>query len=243
LGAAIFAVAAGAAFSFARWRRVGTLLIEVGLIALWISATPVFANWLNYRLELKFPPTTIEALPRSDVVIVLGGVLGQPVPPRLAADLSGASDRILHALRIYRAGKASLIVISAGNLPWQGKMKPEAQLIADLLVELGVPPSALILETESRNTRENAVNTAALFRTHGWRSGILVSSGVHMPRAVAAFQKAGVKITPTATDVHAGPIGSPSALDLMPDVGALAWTTLAIKEIIGVCVYRYRGWA
>jgi uncharacterized SAM-binding protein YcdF (DUF218 family) len=122
-------------------------------------------------------------------------------------------------------------------------MKPEAQLIADFLVELGVPPSALILETESRNTRENAVNTAALFRRHGWQSGILVTSGVHMTRAAAAFQTAGVKITPAATDVHAGPTGSASALDLMPDAGALARTTLAIKEIIGVCVYRYRGWA
>jgi hypothetical protein len=57
------------------------------------------------------------------------------------------ADRILH-----RAGKAPLIVISAGNLPWPPAVAPESQLIADLLVELGVPRSAMILESGSRNT-------------------------------------------------------------------------------------------
>ena len=85
--------------------------------------------------------------------------------------------------------------------------------------------------------------TAAIFKEHGWRNGLLVTSGVHMPRAVAAFRKAGLDVTPAATDVHAGHPRFTSLLDLLPDAGALARTTLAIKEIIGLCVYRYRGWA
>ena len=101
-------------------------------------------------------------MPQSDVLILLGG---EP------------TSRILRARRVYRAGKAPLIVISAGPVP-------EAQLIADLLIELGAPRSALILETESRNTRENAVNTAAIFKEHVWRTGLLVTSGAHMPRAL-----------------------------------------------------------
>ena len=182
-------------------------------------------------------------LPQSDVVIVLGGVLGQPLPPQIAADLGDPVDRIIHALRIYRAGKAPLIAISGGNLPWQDAIAPESQLIADLLIELGAPRSALILETASRNTRESAVNTAAIFKEHGWRTGLLVTSGAHMPRALAAFQKLGLDVTPAATDIHARPIKSVSLLDLLPDAEALVRTTSAIKEMMGLCFYRLHGWA
>ncbi|MGC1178198.1 MAG: YdcF family protein [Methyloceanibacter sp.] len=241
LGAAILVGATALALSFTSWRRIGQVLLGLALVALWIAATPVCANWLNLRLESQFPPVSVEMLPQSDVVIVLGGALGQPLPPRV--ELGGPTSRIMEALRIYRAGKAPLIVISGGNLPWQATVVPESQLIADLLVELGAPRSALILETGSRNTRENAVNTAAIFKEHGWRTGLLVTSGTHMPRALAAFQKLGLDVTPAATDIHARPLQFVSLLDLLPDAGALAGTTLAVKEMMGLCIYRLRGWA
>jgi uncharacterized SAM-binding protein YcdF (DUF218 family) len=235
LGAAILVGAVALALSFTRWRHIGQVLLGFALVALWLAATPVFANWLDWQLESQFPPARVEMLPQSDVVIVLGGMSDRPLQPR-----------VTYALRIYGAGKAPLIVISAGNLPWQAAIVPEAQLIADRLVKLGAPRSALILETESRNTRENAVNTAAIFKEHSWRTGLLVTSGAHMPRALAAFQKVGLSVVPAAADIHARPPRSlqfVNVLDLLPDAGALYKTTLAIKEMIGLRVYRYRGWA
>jgi uncharacterized SAM-binding protein YcdF (DUF218 family) len=243
LGIAIFVGFTALALSFTRWRRIGQVLLGFVLVALWMTATPCFANWLNWHLEARFPPVRVETLPQSDVIIVLGGVIGQPLPPRIAADLGEPTDRIMHALRIYRAGKAPFILISAGNLPWQPEVAPEAQLIGDLLIEFGAPRPALILETKSRNTRENALNTAALFKKHGWRNGILVTSGAHMPRALAAFRSVGLNVTPATTDIHAGPVRSIGLLDVVPDAGALAKTTSAIKEILGLYIYRYRGWA
>jgi len=243
LGAAILVSAVGLVLSFTAWRRVGQVLLAVALFSIWIAGTPIFANWLTYRLESEFPPVDIETLPQSSAVILLGGVLGQPFPPRLVPDLDDAADRIIHALRIYRAGKAPYILISAGTLPWERATVPEAQLIADLLVELGAPRSALMLDPESRTTRENAVNVAAIFREHGWQNGILVTSGAHMPRALAAFQKVGLSVTPASTDVHASSSSSITLFDLLPDAGALARTTSAIKEMLGFYVYRFQGWA
>ena len=165
-----------------RWRRVGQMFFCLAAIASWIAATPLFANWVNWRLESKFPPVSVETLPQSDVVVVLGGVGGEPIrgaplPPRL-----------MRTLRIYNAGKAPLIVISAADVS-------EAQLNADRLVESGgAPRSVLILETASRNTRENAVHVATLFKQHDWRTGLLVTSAAHMPRALAAFRKAGLSV-------------------------------------------------
>lgn len=234
LGAAMLIGAIALALSFTKWARIGPMIFGFALVALWIAATPILANCLKLRLESHFPPQSIEMLPQSDVVVVLGG---------LAADLGNPAERIKHALQIYRAGKAPLIVVSGGNPPSQVVVVPESRLMADLLVELGAPRSALILESGSRNTRENAVNTAAIFKEHGWRTGFLVTSGAHMPRALAAFQKVGLSVTPAATDIHAGASLFPSFVDFLPDAWALARTMSAIKEVIGLCVYRYRGWA
>ena len=204
------------------------LLLGIALLILWIAATPVFANWLNWRLASRFPPVNIKALPDGDAVILLGG----------------ASDRrILYALRVYRAGKAPRIVISGGNLPWGAAAAPEAERIAELLVEVGVPRSALILETKSGNTRENAINTAAIFNERGYRLGLLVTEGAHMPRALAAFRKAGIEVVPAPDNSYPQPFQVDSLLDLLPDAGALAGTTFAIKEMIGIAVYRLRDWA
>src|SRR4029450_9892104 len=102
------------------------------LTALWIAATPFFADWINWRLGSQVPSVSLEALPRSDAVILLGGT---PV------------SRITCALRLYRAGKAPFIVITGGNPPGQRAVVPEAQRVADFLVEIGAPRAALILET------------------------------------------------------------------------------------------------
>jgi uncharacterized SAM-binding protein YcdF (DUF218 family) len=229
LGAAILVGALALALSFTNWRRIGQALLGLALLTLWIAATPICANWLNWRLQSELAPLSVSPLPQSDVIVLLGGI--------------GPLDRIVDTLRVYRAGKAPLIVISGGNQPWRACAVPEAESISDVLVGLGIPFSALILETQSRNTRENAVNTAAIFKAHGWRTGLLVTSGAHMPRALAAFQKMGISLVPAVTNTYAGPPQVVSLLDLLPDAKALARTTSAIKEMIGLCVYRFRGWA
>jgi hypothetical protein len=50
-------------------------------------------------------------------------------------------------------------------------------------------------------------------------------------------------LVPAVTSFYADPPRLVSVLDLLPDARALARTTSAIKEMIGLCVYRFRGWA
>src|SRR5262249_22449780 len=106
-----------------------------------------------------------------------------------------------------------------------------------LLLEFGVPPAALILDTKSRNTRENAVNTAAIFKARGWRSGILVTSAAHMPRALAAFQQVGLNVVPATPGIQAGLTQFHGRLDLRVNNEAFQRTTQAIKEMVGLLIY------
>jgi len=243
VGLTILAGIAALVLSLAGFVRMSRGVLAAGIAVLWIASTPLFANWLYSELESAYPPVAIELLPPADVAIVLGGAVGRSLPPRLAPDASEAVDRVLHGARLFRAGKVEAILVSGGNLPWLTASEPEAEMIADLLVELGVPPSAIVVETESRNTRENAVNSAAIVAAENWRSALLVTSAAHMPRALAAFQKAGVAVTPASTDVRVTFPLYESVLDLLPSAGALAGTSDAIKELLGMLVYRMRGWA
>ncbi|MCC6984236.1 MAG: YdcF family protein [Bauldia sp.] len=226
-----------------RARAIGRLALLLALAILWVASTPAFSQWLLWQIEGQVPAVPLEDAPQASVAVVLGGAIGQPIPPRVAPDLLDSVDRVLDTARLYRAGKVSAVLVTAGNLPWQTSAKSEAELIADLLEELGVPRSAITVETESRNTFENAANARALFEEHGWTSGLLVTSAFHMPRALAVFRRAGLQVAPVTSDVrvHFPLVESP--LDLLPDAFSLNQTTDAIKEIVGLLVYRLRGWA
>ena len=231
------------ALVFSRFRRLRRTALVLAVVLLWLPAMPVTANLLALGWEAAYPPVVTADLPEADAIVVLGGVVTQPLPPRTAPELDSAADRLFETARLFHAGKAAHVVISAGNLPWDAVVAPEAEWIASLLGELGVPAAAVTLEEKSRNTRENALFTAAVLKEKGWRSVLLVTSADHMRRAIAAFRQAGVTATAASTDVKGHRPVYGGVLDLLPDADALAATTSIVKEMIGLAYYRLRGWA
>lgn len=237
-----FALVAAVA-SYVGFRRTAISLVAVGIAVLWLASTPVFANWILAGLESAYPAVNVDRLPHSDVAIVLGGIVGQPIPPRVTVDVSEAYDRVREAASLFRANKVPTILVSGGNVPWTVGAAPEGDLIADLLVELGVPRAAIVVEAKSQNTHENAVNSAVIMQAMNWRTALLVTWAAHMSRALATFRKAGVSATPAVTDILVTYPLIQSVLDLLPDADALARTTGALKEYLGQAAYRLAGWA
>jgi uncharacterized SAM-binding protein YcdF (DUF218 family) len=223
--------------------RRGRAIIAAAVVLLWVVATPLFSTWLAATLESQYPPMAMTALPVADVAIVLGGSLRQPLPPRLASDLTDYSDRVRYAAALYRAGKVKWILASGGNQPWQAAVVPESALVAELLVEFGVPADAIVQDPDSTTTRENALDSGKIVLQRGWARALLVTSAVHMPRAMATFLKLGIDVIPAATDVRAVDGAPALPFDLLPEAGALRLTSDAVKEWIGLVVYRFRGWA
>ena len=223
-----------------RWRRMARLALFVALAVLWVASTPAFSQWILWQLESRHPAVPLAELPDASVAIVLGGAIGQPIPPRAEPDLLESVDRVVDAARLYRAGKVTAILVTAGNLPWQTSAKPEAELIADFLVELGVPRDAIAVETESRNTFENAANTVALFRARGWTDGLLLTSAFHMPRAYETFARNGWEgITPWPVDFRSGDLAGLRGIWRLDR--NLLGVNLALKEYLGTLVYRMTG--
>lgn len=219
-----------------RWS--GGVLLAIALGWLWLWSTPAFSDWIRATLERRYPPSPVEELSVADAIVVLGGAMEAAKPPeRLHPDLGAAADRVWHAARLFRAGKAPLILASGGNLPWSGIERPEAAAIAELLQEFGVPANAIVLEARSRTTRENRDNSLPILHALGARRILLVTSALHMPRALALFENTDLAVIPAPTDfeVHERP-GHP--LRWLPDAQALADSSRAFKEYLGGWVNR-----
>src|SRR5690606_21114262 len=129
-------------------------------------------------------------LPPAEAIVVLGGnTAGGRENWFLPYDPQTAETRTEAAAKLFHARRAPLIVVSGAAL--DGSVS-EAQTMARALVRAGVPESAIILETNSHNTRENAVFSSELLKEKGVSRVLLVTSALHMPRAMAVFTKQGV---------------------------------------------------
>jgi len=225
-----------------RRRRASVGFLFFGLLVLWISSMPITAATLYGRLEQPYPPIPTVDIPASDCVVVLGGAVGPALSPRVDIELNEAVDRVYKTAQLYRDGKAQAVLVAAGNQPWNTSEQSEAELIQTLLVEWGVPAGSISLDEASRNTRENAINAKKMLDQLGCESPLLVTSAAHMPRAVAAFEKVGVRVFPVSTDVGVVDGGVYTVFDFLPQAGALVMTTEAMREWIGRRFYEFKGW-
>jgi uncharacterized SAM-binding protein YcdF (DUF218 family) len=241
LGLAI-ALSAGAGLLLRRGRRAAFWLLVSALLMLWTASTPRFADYLVSSLEWQYLPVAVENLSSADALVVLGGGIGSAEPPRLEIEMGGTVDRIRYAGRLFRAGKAPFVVATGGSIPWLGAEEPESSAMEVLLREWGVPPDAIVTEAQSVNTRENALYTRPLLVDRRVSKVLLVTSALHMPRALATFRSAGIDAEPAPTDFEVVCREGTTVLDFLPDAEALAGTTKAIKEYIGLAYYRWRGW-
>ncbi len=148
-------------------------------------------------------------------------------------NLLDGADRVWHAARLYRAGKAPLLLLSGGSSQMDAASS-EAAAMQLLLTEWGVPASAMLLEPASRNTAENARLSADILRQRGIQSILLVTSAFHMPRAKPLFAAQGLEVHAVAVDqAQADTAAWPWWQRWLPAPEALHGSTLAFKEWLG----------
>ena len=103
---------------------------------------------------------------------------------------AGLARRVDRGIRLFRADAAPLLVLSGGGT---GPV-PEAEITRQMALARGVPDAALLIEPRSRDTVENARETARLLGPRGGRLVLLVSDRAHLPRAVPLFRLAGLRV-------------------------------------------------
>jgi len=243
LGLALLLWVAGALLGWRGHGAWGRRCRVGGCLLLLVLGCPLVGERLLHSLEGEYPLIPVAESPAAEAIVVLGGFTKPPIPPRLTTEVDEGFDRLLHGVRLWRAGKAPLMVLSGGNIPFlTGSALSEAASLCSLALEYGVDPQALLLEDASRNTHENALYTAQLLRERGLNRILLVTSASHMPRSAAVFRKQGFEVLPSPTDVQVVPRPL-TLLQLLPAMESLAYSTTAIKERVGMWVYWLRGWS
>ena len=118
----------------------------------------------------------------ADVVVVLGAPLA-----RTGALSAVVEERVVAGVALWRAGAAPLLCVTGGGRP-----RAEADAMAERVLSLGVPASALRVERTARSTVENARNVAALLAPEGVRTAWLVTQPFHTRRACRCFAAVGL---------------------------------------------------
>jgi len=219
-----------------RVRRIGFTLVGAALVSLFLLSTPYVAVRLIAPLEA--PPLTLDptrlASHAQAIVLLAGG--RNPYAPEYGGDTVSSASlvRLRYTARLQRASGLPLLV-SGGQV--YGRGTPEATLIAKVLTnEMQVP--VRWIETASRNTAENARYSRKLLARAGIRRIVLVTSAAHIPRARAAFERAGIQVLSAPTDYQSGT--DHSLFDWRPTAGALGLSTAALHEWLGRAWYRLR---
>ncbi len=181
---------------------------------------------------------------KYDAAIVLGGI--GDVDLRLQKMNFGASaDRLLQTLKLYHTGRISKIIFTGGSGSVEFPEKKEGRFVHKYLREIQIPDSTLIIEAESRNTYENAILTKKIVDSLQLKGNLLlVTSGFHMRRSMAIFEKAGyTNIYPYVTNRLSGIRRTTLDHLFIPNASALLGTDLLIHEWVGYLIYKVRGYA
>ena len=159
------------------------------------------------------------------------------VDDKLKYEFGDSVDRILSGIDLFKNNKASLLILTKGQLPWSLGM-PEGEYLKEFAVKFGVPEESIVLTDNVQNTDQEAKSVKKLLNSNNVKV-ILITSAFHMPRAKKVFEASNIKVIPFAVDF----INSHQKLTFMsfiPSANALSGTSLFVREMIGRLYYNLK---
>lgn len=225
-----------------RWRRLGGMLVLIGVLGLGVFGLSPAANLIIQPLEERFPQPSAEEIASVDAIIILGGFTSNPISTdRGTPALTEAADRIFAAAELARRVPDVPIILTGGSPALFRETAREADIGAKLMVDIGIDPARIVREDKARNTAENASETRKLIDPQPGQRFLLVTSAYHMPRSFGAFRADGwTGIVPYPTDYRTrGP--SDLAKPFAAVSEGLRRTDISVREWIGLAAYWITG--
>ena len=175
-----------------------------------------------------------------DVGIVLGGIADYDKITK-THNFNKNADRLMDAEQLYHKGIIKKIMLSGGNGLLFNDGYIESEAIRDYLLANKIPINDIIIENTSRNTIENAMNSAEILKEKYTKGTfLLITSANHMKRAQLCFNKANLEVTAFPTDCTTSYRSTDYDYLLFPRLEALErWQDL-IHEWIGYIIYKIK---
>jgi uncharacterized SAM-binding protein YcdF (DUF218 family) len=215
-----------------RWRRLAALVLGLAIAQTLILSFPPVGEALMRHLEDRAREAERRASACCyDAIMVLGGAIAPAHPPeRPLPELHEGSDRVWQAARLYHRRVAPRIIVTGGSYDAQhgGGSSTEAEAMRIFLLDLGVPPTAIVEEGQALNTIENIRNVRAMV---GNGRVALVTSAFHMPRALQLAARAKLDVAAFPVDYQSITVGRMAWENWLPSLATLLMSTQALKEI------------
>lgn len=218
------------------WRKLGATLLTVNLL-LWIALIFMpLGDALLRPLESRFPQPDLSQLEVEGVIVLGGGELAEESVVWGVPQFNAAAERVMAIPALARELPAANIVFTGGS---GSALRPDfkgADAVETYLQQLGIR-DRVMLESDSRNTYENALFSAKLLGGVPKGNWLLVTSAYHMPRSVGIFRKQGWNVIAFPVDYYSltstGLRNDPKLWQNLRDLHT------AVREWIGLAVYYY----
>jgi len=208
----------------------------ISLLILYLLSIQPVSDLLLKPLENAYPPLSSEFKkdwPQAIVILGGGTILGSPEAGTGKDTLtSDAMKRVVYAYSLRDTFKVPFIF--SGGKTFEYGQEAEALTAGRLFVSLGLPFDRLIMETRSRNTWENAKETAI----YGFEKIVLVTSAYHVKRSVYCFNRQGLSVIAAPTDYKCDRGRKYDFFSFMPTMSGLYNSYLALHEYIGLMIYK-----
>ena len=220
-------------------QKIGKIIVTAGLIFLFVFSLPFVPNQFLGQLERQYAHPMLTGHNESGflnvkyVVVLAGGHVLDSNIPITSQFLNPGIVRCIEGIRLHNKLEGSKLVLSGG--PGIDPVT-DAELMAQLAVDLGVSRDNIILESKSLNTQDEAVYVKPIV---GSEKFILVTSASHMARAMALFKKLGMNPIPAPTDHLVK--NYDDHIPLFPSAANLMKSDTMIYEYLGLLKEKISG--
>jgi len=222
---------------FTRKQKAGRIVVSIGVLLLCTLSYGAVSDIVVRPLEYEHPPLMkLEDVCEVKWVVVLGG--GHTSDPKvpITSQLSRASIvRLVEGIRLHNMLPESKLILSGGSA---FDPVPNANVLADVALAIGVDKQRVILESGSKDTKDEA---RLIQKIVGNDRFVLVTSAYHMPRSVGLFQKLGMKPIPAPTDHLVKERQGMGPGLFFPSAGGLSKAERAFREYLGLGWAKLRG--
>ncbi len=216
-------------------RRKKILLLSV--FTLWFFSNAFICDEASRLWEHEV--SNIENIKtKYNIGVVLGGMSAYDSKTN-TINFNKNADRLIYTEKLYRKGIINKILISGGSGMLIKNEYKEAFAIRNHMIENGIPDDDIIIENNSRNTKENAFLSAEILkRDFQNKSVLLITSALHMKRAIFCFEKAGIEVAAFSTDNTNSNRNFQLEYLLLPNSESFEKWESIIHEWVGYLVYR-----
>ena len=220
-----------------RWARK---LLFVTLCGILLLHSGLVGHCLRYPLESRYAPLLDpKGVGPYDGIVVLTStsIPAEGLLPFPTID-EHMFRRLDEAWRLYKI-QPKPIIVSGGHVNPFTPDRGENKIACDYLIRWGVAQHHVSGESKSRDTFENAMETAKLLKEKGWKRYLLVTSALHMPRSMLAFSANAPEPIPAPGDFTLGQ-AKLSPLDWAPTTSAARAIASTLHEYVGLANYYWR---